>query len=221
MGTFSIEQKDNLIWLGRYTERVFTTIKFYCTTYDRMIDSNMEYYQTFCQSLDIPNIYASKEDFLQKYPFDEENPDSLYSNLIRAYNNAVVLREEIGSEALAYIQLAVYEMQKAGVSDAPLIPLQKVMDNLLAFWGAEDDGIDNEHIRNLVKLGKRIERLDLYSRLEMPTGMMKRETARLRHRIGTTGLQYRKEALEQLVEMTREEHIDYSEVVRKIEKLAV
>lgn len=71
------------------------------------------------------------------------------------------MREEIGSEALAYIQLAVYEMQKAKTSDAPLIELQQVMDELLTFWGVEDDSIENEHIRNLVKCGKRIERLDL------------------------------------------------------------
>ncbi|MEE3395254.1 MAG: hypothetical protein VZQ97_04965, partial [Candidatus Onthomonas sp.] len=33
---------------------------------------------------------------------------SVYSNLIRAYDNAIVLREEIGSLTLSYIQLAVY-----------------------------------------------------------------------------------------------------------------
>ena len=38
------------------------------------------------------------------------------SNLKRAYDNAVVLREEIGTEALSYIQLAIYAMQKAAKS---------------------------------------------------------------------------------------------------------
>ena len=40
---------------------------------------------------------------------------------MRTYDNAVVLREEIGSETLSYIQLAVYEMNRAKESSAPLI----------------------------------------------------------------------------------------------------
>ena len=221
MGTFSLEQKDNLVWLGRYTERVFTTIKFYFTGYDRMIDTDTHYYAEFCEKLDIPNIYQSKEDFLARYPFAEENSDSIYSNLIRAYNNGIVLREEIGSEALAYIQLAIYGMQKASVSAAPLIELQKVMDNLLAFWGAIDDGIENEHVRNLIKCGKRIERLDLYSRLEMPVLMMQKEVSRLAHRIKTTGVNYEKTVMSQLGSMMSADTLDYDKVVREIEKLAV
>lgn len=50
--------------------------------------------------IDIPYIYDSKECFKESYPFDESNPDSIFSNLNRAYDNAIVLREEIGSEAL-------------------------------------------------------------------------------------------------------------------------
>ncbi|MDD3370070.1 MAG: hypothetical protein PHP50_14510 [Lachnospiraceae bacterium] len=77
MGTFSVEQKDNLIWLGRYTERVYTTLKYYFTSFDRMIDLDENFYQEFCEKLNIPDIYGSKEAFLAKYPFDEENTDSL------------------------------------------------------------------------------------------------------------------------------------------------
>lgn len=221
MGIFSLEQKDNLIWLGRYTERVFTTLKNYFLSYDKMIDMDDNYYKVFCASLDIPDIYTSKEDFLTRYTFDETNPDSLYSNLERAYGNAIVLREEIGSEALAYIQLAVYEMQKAKISEAPLVDLQKVVDNLLSFWGAADDGIENELVRNLVKFGKRIERLDLYSRLEMPSSLMQTEKRRLEHRIATIGVQYNKEAMHALSDIIDAEVINYHEVVRYIEKLAV
>ncbi len=86
-----------------------------------MIDEISDSYQKFCESLDIPNVYQDKADFQKKYPFDETNPDSIFSNLNRAYDNAIVLRESIGSEALSYIQLAIYEMNKAKVSDAPLI----------------------------------------------------------------------------------------------------
>ena len=62
------------------------------------------------------------------------NPDSLISNLNRAYDNAVVLRESIGSEALSYIQMSVYDMENAAKSEVPLLELQQVLVNIHAFW---------------------------------------------------------------------------------------
>lgn len=62
-------------------------------------------------------------------------PDSLISNLNRAYDNAVVLRESIGSEALFYIQMSVYDMENAAKSEVPLLELQQVLVNIHAFWG--------------------------------------------------------------------------------------
>lgn len=221
MGTISLEQKDNLYWLGRYTERVYTTLKRYFVSFDMMIDMEKVDYRVFCESIDIPDVYGSKEVFLEKYPFDPENPDSIYSNLIRAYDDAIVLREDIGSEALSYIQLAIYEFQAAARSDAPLIQLQKVIDYISAFWGNTDDAIENEQIRNLIKLGKRVERMDLYSRLEMPVKDMVKEARRLSHRIVTSGMKYRENALAEINRLVTAEIIDYSGVVRAIESLAV
>ena len=38
MGIISVEQTDRLYWLGRYTERVYTTMRLYFVTYDTLID---------------------------------------------------------------------------------------------------------------------------------------------------------------------------------------
>lgn len=144
MGIISVEQTDHLYWLGRYTERVYTTLRIFSKSFDAMIDEQSDSYQKFCELIDIPNIYTSKEDFLKRYPFDADNPDSIISNMNRAYDNAVVLRESIGSETLSYIQLAIYDINKAALSSAPLIEMQQVMDHILAFWGIADDSIDSE-----------------------------------------------------------------------------
>ena len=96
MGIISVEQTDHLYWLGRYTERVYTTIRVYSRSFDTMIDEVTDSYQKWCQLVDIPDIYGSKDVFRKKYPFDAENPDSIISNLNRAYDNAIVLRESIG-----------------------------------------------------------------------------------------------------------------------------
>lgn len=219
MGIISIENTDRLFWLGRYSERVYTTIRLFADSYDLMIDIDFSNYEDFCRRLDIPNIYKSKEDFIERYSFDEYNPDSLYANLMRVYDNAVVLREEIGSETLSYIQLAVYEMQKAKASSSPLIELQKVIDNILAFWGIADDRIDDENVRNIIKVGKRVERLDLYGRLHMKPEEIVREVCRLSDRIAKTCLKYNAHNLKALNDIVLKEEMDYYNVVQKVDAL--
>ena len=72
----------------------------------------------------------------------------------------------------------MYEMNKAAESKAPVVELQKVNDNLLAFYGVVDDQIDSENIRNIIKAGKRIERIDLFARLGASREELKREVGR-------------------------------------------
>ncbi|MCM1326420.1 MAG: alpha-E domain-containing protein [Bacteroidales bacterium] len=219
MGIISIEQTDSLFWLGRYSERVYTTLRLYSYRFDSMIDEAVDSYRSFCEMLDIQDIYGSKEVFRQKYPFDEENPDSIISNLMRAYDNAIVLREEIGSETLSYIQLAVYDMNRAKISRAPLIEMQKVMDNILAFWGIADDSIDSEQVRNMIKAGKRVERVDLYARLKAPAKELSREINRLVPRMERSGMKYKKENIESLKTLVAQQEIDYYKIVDKIETI--
>lgn len=219
MDIISVEQANCLYWLGRYTERVYTTIRIYFERFDRMIDENQDSYEQFCQMIDIPNIYTSREDFLKRYPFDTDNPDSIISNMYRAYDNGIVLREKITTEALSYIQLAVYELKKAAVSRSPLIEMQHVLDYLLAFWGTIDDRIDSEHIRNVIKAGKRIERIDLYARLGLDAKEILREVHRMKPRVERSGLSYEKEKLEQLEALVLEDEIDYYKIVFLVESI--
>lgn len=219
MGIISVEQTDRLYWLGRYSERVYTTLRLYSDSYDRLIDMESYDYAEFCRRLDIPDVYGSKEGFKEKYPFDEADTNSILSNLLRAYDNAIVLREEIGSETLSYIQLAIYDMQKAKVSRAPLIEMQSVIDNILAFWGIADDIIDSEQTRNIIKTGKRVERVDLFGRLHLSPSDIIREVHRLAPRIERSGVRYNKEGLARLKSLVETEEIDYYKVVYEIEHL--
>lgn len=219
MGIISVEQADHLYWLGRYTERVFTTLNKFALSYDSLIDGVADSYDTFCKSIDIPNIYQDKADFIKNYPFDAENPDSILSNLNRAYDNAITLRESIGSETLAYIQLAIYEMNRAASSKAPMIELQKVNDNLIAFYGMVDDQIDSENVRNLIKAGKRIERIDLYARLGVEQKELAREVHRMIPRVEKCGLEYHPEKLKKLNALVNEETLNYYEIVKEVESI--
>ena len=219
MGIISVEQVDHLYWLGRYTERVYTTLKIFSESFDRMIDESEDSYQKYCDSLDIPNIYESKEDFLKRYPFDISVPDSIISNLNRAYDNAIVLRETIGSEALSYIQLSIYAMNNASVSDAPLIDLQQIMDDLLSFWGLVDDQIDSDQIRNIIKAGKRIERIDLYARLEVEKPRLVREVRRMIPRVLRSGMKYDDMSLSRVSTLINDVNLDYEKIITNVEKI--
>lgn len=219
MGVITIEHMDALYWLGRYSERVYTTIRLYCKSYDQMIDQNLQDYQKFCESLEIPNIYESSDVFKKRYPFDTEDPNSIISNLTRAYDNAIILREEIGSETLSYIQLALYSMQKAKLSNAPMIEMMSVMDNILAFWGIADDSIDSEQVRNIIKTGKRVERIDLYSRLKMERKELLRELHRLIPRIAKSGIKYNPKVLNELDVLIHASEIDYHTITGTVESI--
>ena len=117
---------EHMYWLGRYTERVLTTIRFMMDSFDRMIDGQESDYPDFCARLGIPNIYADTAEFCWRYLFDERNPDSIISNLRYAYDNAIVLREVLSTESLSYIQMAVTAMESAAASASPLLALQEV-----------------------------------------------------------------------------------------------
>ncbi len=225
MGIISVEQTNRLYWLGRYSERVYTTIRLYSKCYDDMIDDIGDNYADFCRMLEIPNIYRDKEDFNQRYGFDETDPNSILSNLMRAYDNAVVLREEIGSETLSYIQLAIYAINKAKISRAPLLELQNVEDNILAFWGIADDFIESETIRNIIRTGKRVERIDLYARLKLGVKELKSELRRMHTRLVSSGMSYDRVCLDSLIVLI--EHIDetaevdYAGIVKNVENLVL
>lgn len=103
MGVVSIEKANHLFWLGRYTERVFTTLKGFVSVYDNMLDTDLTAYKGYCESIGIVDIYQSKDDFVVRYINDMSDPNSIINSLYRAYDNGIVLREEISSETLRCI----------------------------------------------------------------------------------------------------------------------
>ena len=219
MGIISVENTDRLYWLGRYTERVYSTIKIFEARFDSMIDVDDEEYLAFCESQDIPNVYKSKEDFSRRYCFSLEDENSIFSNLMRAYDNAIVIREEIGSDTLSYIQLAVYAMNQAAISKAPLIGLQKVTDNIAAFWGMADDAIDESSIRNMIRVGKLVERIDLYARLREPSEKIRREARRLANRIDKSTMRYSPKTLAHVNYLVQLDELPYETLIESVEKL--
>ena len=142
------------------------------------------------ERLSIPDIYENQEDFVQKYLFSKEDGNSVYSSMERAYDNAVVLRDDLSSRTLSYIQLALDCMEKHAGSGAFAYDLQPVLDDLFAFWGCLDDNVEDEECRNIIKCGKYLERLDLYMRLDYPYRMIEKEYNKFLNRLHKIRIHY-------------------------------
>lgn len=212
MGIITVDKSDHLFWLGRYTERVHTTLKLYFKGTDKMLDNDPDYYAVFCEKIGIPDIYGSRENFIKTYPFDEKDSNSVISNLNRAYDNAIVMRDYIGTETMAYIQLAIDDVNAAKAGNTPLADLMLAVDHILAFWGCVNDIIDDETIRNIIKLGKGVERVDLYLSLDLRASEIKREYGRMKQFLSKSLIRYDKNILYTIDNMIAEDGFDYRNV---------
>ena len=67
---------DNLFWLGRYTERVFTTLSQFFPFYDRVMDTDVDAFRPFARALDLPEDFEDFDAFIHSFLYDEKNPDS-------------------------------------------------------------------------------------------------------------------------------------------------
>lgn len=201
MGIISIEKVDHLFWLGRYTERVFTTLVTFLDYYDKMLDIEDEAYKQFCDRLAIPNIYESKEDFIRKYLFSPEDPNSIYSNMLRALDNGIMLRDELSSMTLSYLQMALDCIEQGTEKGAVAYEMAPVKDYLFAFWGCLDDNVDDEECRNIIKCGKYLERLDLYMRLGYPFRFIEKEHNKFLNRLHKTRIGYNLSDVDKLAEV--------------------
>lgn len=120
------------------------------------------------------------DEFLKSFLFDKNNCNSVAHSLERAYDNGIVLREDISTEALSFLQMAMDTLEKAETSTRGLLlALLPLEDILFGFWGCIEDYIYDPEVMNIIKCGKSIERLDLYFRLRYPFEVIKLEFERL------------------------------------------
>lgn len=178
MGTISLEHSDRLYWLGRYTERVFTTLKALQGIYDKMIDKNSDY-EEYLEYFGLADIYGDKRAFIRSFLYDVGNPNSVAFSLERAYDNGIVLREAISTESLSFLQLAKDKLRKSESAKNTLLSLLPLEDVLFGFWGCISDHVYDDEIKNIIYCGKSIERLDLYLRMKYPYSEVSREFERL------------------------------------------
>nr|AGS53605.1 hypothetical protein [uncultured bacterium contig00070] len=181
MGIISVEHSSNLYWLGRYTERVYTTLDTFFDYHDITLDKDKNSYKKFLGKLSLEDKYGSYKNFISGFLFSRADPFTVSSTFRLAYDNALVIRNTIGSESLAYIELASNTFNASCNNKNLRLALMPVMDYLLAFWGSIDDKLATGEAGIIIKCGKLIERLDLYFRFSCEHKLINSEYEKLCH----------------------------------------
>lgn len=153
---------DRFYWLGRYEMRVYLTLHQLNKCYDKMIDGEPDDYIYFWQKLDVVGHYKTNAEFTLGMLYDEENPSSVILAQRFAMDNAMMVREDIMSETLSYLEMSVALMKKKkaeGVTNTT--ELQSIIDWSLAFWGSAEQRIQNHKALNIIMLGRNVENIDM------------------------------------------------------------
>lgn len=180
MSSISSDHGDRLYWLGRYAERAFITIKSLERLYDKTIDKDEFHYRKYLECLGLTDTYGGFREFFKSFIYDEKNPSSIRYSLERAYDNGIVLREEITTDGLSFLQLALDSLTKSETSSGSmsvnLLPLQ---DIIYSFWGCISDKVYDTEKLSLIETGKYLERTEMYVRLKYRPDMICKEFKRL------------------------------------------
>ena len=220
MGTVTLTKHNRLFWLGRYLERAYAGITATRPLFEADTDGREGDYADYCRKVGIPDTYENTADFVRRFYFDDNDPNSIASALGYAYDNAIVLRETLSTDTLAYVQMAISAMELAAASAAPGVELQWVLDDIMAFRGSFDDSVEAETARNITKTGGMVERISLMLRLDRQPERLDRELRKLMNRLYKTDLTPEKEALDVITrKAVNGEDVDRSLLLNSVEGL--
>ena len=136
---------------------------------DKMIDGHEDDYLAFWEKLDVEGVYKTNDEFTFGMLYDETNTSSVISAQRFAMDNAMMLREDIMSETLSYLEMSVALMKKLKAShEMNLSALQPVIDWSLAFWGSAEQRLQNHKALNIMMIGRNVENMDMLTRFGYP-----------------------------------------------------
>lgn len=165
------DKANRLFWLGRYAERVYISLHLLRRYYDKVLDGDisnlMEYYQLLNVRCNEHPIDSKEFQLSQLY--DRNNVCSIIAILRNANDNGIMLRQDITSESLSYIQMSLSIIDEcAARKEKNITALQPITDYMLAFFGSVDERVFDKYTRMCIKVGKLVENLDLHIRFNYP-----------------------------------------------------
>ena len=165
----SATKANRLYWLGRYECRVYLTLHQLNKCFDEMIDGEPDDYTEFWKKLDSSGIYQTNDEFTFGMLYDDTNPCSVLSAQKYAMDNAILLREDIMSETLSYLEMSLALLRKCKQEATVNIShLQPVIDWSLAFWGSSEQRLQNHKALSIMMIGRNVANLDMQLRFGYP-----------------------------------------------------
>lgn len=154
-------------WLGRYEERVYITLHLLRKCHDKMIDGELEDYWPIWQKLDTTGAYQTIEEFTFGIMYDDTNPSTVMAAQTKAMDNAILLREDILSETLSYLEMSLALLKECRKKqEKNVICLQPVIDWSLAFWGSAQQRLQNHKALYIMSIGRNVENMDMLLRFD-------------------------------------------------------
>ncbi len=165
------DKANRLFWLGRYAESVYISLHLLRRYYDKVLDGDIsdlnEYYT--CLGVDCTGKDKMSEECQYSQLYDKSNHCSIATSLDLTNDNGIVLRNDISSESLSYIQMSQVLLAECALSgERNITKLQQITDNMLAFFGSIDERVFDDRIRLFLKVGRLVENIDLHLRFNYP-----------------------------------------------------
>jgi len=184
MSILSPSKANHLFWLGRYAERIFAQLHFLRYYYDLCLDEGREdAILDYCSKLSLSDYNSNRDDFLIEHLYGS-SPNSLRTNLDCLNDNSLVLREELTTATLGYVNLCVATLNHCHASMTTNITrLQPISDYVLAFWGSVLQHVATLPSVDMLFMGRHIEYLDMYSRFGYPVSRLKLDWGHLERRM--------------------------------------
>lgn len=203
----SPSKANSLYWLGRYTERVYLELHLLRLCFDKMIDGDPQEYGKYLSAIGGVSRYPDQSSVINGLVHDLSNPASVISSVERCNDNAVLLRDEIKSPTLGYIQMPLELLRqnaKNGI-EPNVDELQTLTDWMLAFWGSIEERVYDDRVRTILKIGKLIEHIDMNVRFDYKFYRIEEAFKALGHCKAEEPRAFDDEVVDQLREMLTED----------------
>ena len=167
---------DSVYWMGRYMERAENVARFIGVNLNLQLDLPLDPGRQWQPLIDTSGDTktfkerygkATQASVVEFLAYDPDNPNSIYSSLTAARENARSVRETISSEMWAQVNSMYLELQ----SQRELIErgLPEVFHSLRLgchmFQGITDATMTHNEAWHFVRLGRKMERADKTSRI--------------------------------------------------------
>ncbi len=217
------DKANRLFWLGRYAERVYISLHLLRRYYDRVLDGDMSALTEYYKHLGLECWTASEgnDEFHISQLYDKNNICSIATSIDLTNDNGIILRRDITSESLSYIQMSKVLLEEcAKRQETNITQLQQITDYMLAFFGSIEERVFDKRIRKFLKVGKLVENLDLHIRFEYPLFRIEEVYLKLKSNLQSVGADVDHYAIEQLDILFTEDHYTVADAAFKERVLA-